>query len=152
MVKSEKFYKRVKHSEKEKLLITSNFSFFHSIFKRPAPGLVWERVKDIQKYNFEKHCGKGRKYLIPSFSAFSTIFLVFLPFQQGKLLFWSHVMLYQTTHFKDFAEDNLEFNDDGRKFSKRVENTVGKRLICPLQAISPFPRVFKRFLLKTCKN
>ena len=38
--------------EKEKLLVTSNFSFYHSVFKRlvlqtcKKPGLVWERVKD----------------------------------------------------------------------------------------------------------
>ena len=37
--------------EKEKLLVTSNFSFSHSVLKRlvlqtpKKPGLVWERVK-----------------------------------------------------------------------------------------------------------
>ena len=38
--------------ENEKLLVESNFSFSHSVFKRPVlqtrktPGLVWESAKD----------------------------------------------------------------------------------------------------------
>ena len=39
-------------------------------------------------------------------------------------------ILYQTTQFrlklKDFADDNFKFDDNGRKFSKPVENTGGK--------------------------
>ena len=27
---------------------------------------------------------------------------------------------------KEFADDNFKFDENGRKFSKRVENTVGK--------------------------
>ena len=27
---------------------------------------------------------------------------------------------------KEIADDNFKFNENGRKFSKRVENTVGK--------------------------
>ena len=30
---------------------------------------------------------------------------------------------------KEFADDNSKFEENGRKFSKRVENTVGKRAI-----------------------
>ena len=36
---------------------------------------------------------------------------------------------YQTTNFRLFQterDDNFKFDENGRKFSKRVENTVGK--------------------------
>ena len=36
---------------------------------------------------------------------------------------------------KEFADDNFKFDENGRKLSKRVENTVGKGL---------FPRAVKR--------
>ena len=58
-----------------------------------------------------------------------------------------YLTLSQTTRgFKEVAEDNFKFNKYGRKFSKRVENTVGNREIA----------LFKQFLLvqqcfqKTC--
>ena len=49
--------------------------------------------------------------------------------------------LSQTTNFRLFqtervSDDNFKFDGNGRKFSKKVENTVGKG------AISPFPTVF----------
>ena len=48
---------------------------------------------------------------------------------------------------KDFAEDNFKFDENGRKLSKPVENTVGKRRNCSLRAISPFPHsVFIRLV------
>ena len=42
--------------------------------------------------------------------------------------------LYQTKNFrlfqtKKFADDNFKFDENGRKLSKRVENTVGKKEI-----------------------
>ena len=43
---------------------------------------------------------------------------------------------------KEFADDNFRYDENGRKFSKRVENAVGKGKI----AISPFPTVFKRLV------
>ena len=33
---------------------------------------------------------------------------------------------YQTTKLKYFADDNFKFDENGRKLSKQVENTVGK--------------------------
>ena len=47
---------------------------------------------------------------------------------------------------KEFAEDNFKVDENGRKFSKRVENTVGNREIAQLHAISPFPTVFSKDL------
>ena len=59
--------------------------------------------------------------------------------------------LSQTTNFKLFQTKTVcrrQFKSDenDRKFSKRVENTVGKRRNCSLRAISPFPTVFSRDL------
>ena len=56
------------------------------------------------------------------------------------------ITLSQTTNLdpsklKEFADENFKFDKNGRKYSKWVENTVGKREIA-----------FKRRLLQTCKN
>ena len=45
---------------------------------------------------------------------------------------------------KEFADDNSNIDVNGRKFSKLVENTVGKGEIAP--AISPFPTAFSKDL------
>ena len=46
---------------------------------------------------------------------------------------------------KEFADDNLIFDENGNKFLKRVENT-GNRRNYSLRAISPFPTVFLKDL------
>ena len=43
-------------------------------------------------------------------------------------------------NLKQSADDNFKFHENSRKFSKHVENTVGKG------AISPLPRVFSKGL------
>ena len=48
------------------------------------------------------------------------------------------------SNMKQSADDNFKFDENSRKFSKRVENTVGKGEI--LRAISPFPTVFSKGL------
>ena len=40
---------------------------------------------------------------------------------------------------KELADDHFKFDEHGRKLSKWVENTVGKRRNCSLRVISPFP-------------
>ena len=47
---------------------------------------------------------------------------------------------------KDFVYNSFEIDENSRKFSKQVENTVGKRRNCSLRAISPFPTVFWKVL------
>ena len=47
---------------------------------------------------------------------------------------------------KKFTDDNFKFDDDGRKLSKRVENTVGKREIACYEQFLLFPQYFQ----KTC--
>ena len=47
---------------------------------------------------------------------------------------------------KEFAADNFKFSENGRKFSKRVENTVGKGEIALYEQFLLFPQCFQ----KTC--
>ena len=49
-----------------------------------------------------------------------------------------------SSKLKEFADNNFKFDKNGRKFSKWVENAVGKG------AISPFPTVFSKDLY--CKH
>ena len=53
--------------------------------------------------------------------------------------------ILDSSKLKEFADNNFKFDENGRKLSKWVENTVGKGEIarnCLLRAISPFPTVF----------
>ena len=47
---------------------------------------------------------------------------------------------------KELADDNFKFGKNGRKFSKRAENTVGKREIAGYEQFLLFPQCFQ----KTC--
>ena len=46
----------------------------------------------------------------------------------------------------ELADDNFRFNENGRKFFKRVENTVGKGEIARYEQFLLFPQCFQ----KTC--
>ena len=58
----------------------------------------------------------------------------------------------QTTNFslsskqKEFADDNFKFDENARKFSKSVENAVGKGEIACYEQFLLFPQCFQ----KTC--
>ena len=45
---------------------------------------------------------------------------------------------------EQFAEDNSKFDENGRKFSKQVENTVGKGEIAPNEQFLLFPQCFQK--------
>ena len=51
-----------------------------------------------------------------------------------------------SSSLKEFADDNFIFDEYGRKFSKRVENTVVKGEIARYEQFVLFPRCFQ----KTC--
>ena len=55
---------------------------------------------------------------------------------------FSKRQILDSSKLKEFADDNLKFDENGVMFSKRVENTVGKGEI----AVSPFPTVFLKDL------
>ena len=50
---------------------------------------------------------------------------------------------------KEFADDIFELDKNGRKFSKRVENTVEKEQIAHYKQFLLFPVFFKRLVLQT---
>ena len=49
---------------------------------------------------------------------------------------------FDSSKLKDFADDNFKFDENGRKFFKGEENTVGKGEIACY--VSPFPTVFSK--------
>ena len=61
----------------------------------------------------------------------------------------AHLTLSQTTNLdssklKEFADDNFKFEENGRKFSKRVENTVGKGEIARYEQFLLFPQCLQK--------
>ena len=58
------------------------------------------------------------------------------PFPNDKILEWSKL--------KEFADDDFEFDENGGKFSVRVENTVGKGEIARYEQFLLFPQSFRK--------
>ena len=54
--------------------------------------------------------------------------------------------ILDSSKLKEFAADNFKFDENGRKFSKRVGNIVGKGEIAHYGQFLLFPLCFK----KTC--
>ena len=54
--------------------------------------------------------------------------------------------ILNSSKLKEFANDNFRFIESGRKFSKWVENTLGKGEIARCEQFLHFPLCFK----KTC--
>ena len=97
-----------KHCEKkEKLLVTSNFSFSHNVF-----------------YSV--------RYLF-------IILNSLLPITRQQIL--------DSSKLKEFADDNLKFDKNGRKLSRWVENTVGKGKIALDEQFLLFPKCFQKACL-----
>ena len=49
-----------------------------------------------------------------------------------------------SSKLKQSADDNLKFDENSRKFSKRVENTVGKGEIARYEQFLLFPHCFQK--------
>ena len=56
------------------------------------------------------------------------------------------LQILDSSKLKEFADDNLQFDENGRKFSKWVKNTVGKGEIARYEQSLLFPHCFQ----KTC--
>ena len=54
--------------------------------------------------------------------------------------------ILDSSKLKEFADDNFKFDENGRQFSKRLENTVGKGEIARYKQFLLFPPCFQ----KTC--
>ena len=52
--------------------------------------------------------------------------------------------ILDSSKLKEFAVDNFKFNENCRKFSKLVENTVGKGEIARNEQFLLFPQCFKK--------
>ena len=71
--------------------------------------------------------------------------------------------ILDSSKLKEFADDNFKFDENGRKLSKWVENTVGKGEIACYEQFLLFPQCFQkaffpgafnmqRWVLTTCKK
>ena len=49
-----------------------------------------------------------------------------------------------SSKLKAFADDNFKFDENGRKLSKRLENTVGKGEIARFEQFLLFPQCFQK--------
>ena len=56
----------------------------------------------------------------------------------------SKQQIFYPSKLKEFADDNFEFDKNGRMFSKRVENTAGKGEIARCQQFLLFPQCFQK--------
>ena len=52
--------------------------------------------------------------------------------------------ILDSSKLKEFAEDNFKFDENGRKLSKRVENTEGKEEIARYEQFLLFPQCFQK--------
>ena len=61
--------------------------------------------------------------------------------------------MLESSKLKAFADDNFKSDESGRRFSKQVENTVGKGEISRNEQFFFFSNsVFKRLVLQTHEN
>ena len=51
---------------------------------------------------------------------------------------------FQTSELKKFADDNFKFQTYDRKFSKQLENIVGKGEIALIEQFFLFPQCFQK--------
>ena len=52
--------------------------------------------------------------------------------------------ILDSSKLKDFPDDNFKFDENGRKFSERVENTVGKGEIARYEQFLLVPQCFQK--------
>ena len=52
--------------------------------------------------------------------------------------------ILDSSKLKEFPDDNFKFDENGRKFSKRAENTVGKGEIARYEQFLLFPQCFQK--------
>ena len=52
--------------------------------------------------------------------------------------------ILDSSKLKEFADDNFKFDENGRKLSKQVENTVGKGGIARYEQFLLFPQCFQK--------
>ena len=61
-----------------------------------------------------------------------------------KPLLFPKCQILDSCKLKEFADDNFKFDENGKKFLKRVENTVGKGEIARYEQFLLFPQCFRK--------
>ena len=56
----------------------------------------------------------------------------------------SNKAILDQSKLKEFADGNFQFDENGRKLSKRVENTMGKGKIARYEQFLLFPHCFQK--------
>ena len=51
--------------------------------------------------------------------------------------------ILNSSKLKEFADENFKFDENGSKFSKPIDNTVGKREIACYEQFLLFPQCFQ---------
>ena len=64
----------------------------------------------------------------------------------GRIRWLTHYrrQILDSSKLKEFADDNFKFDENGRKLSKQVENTVGKGEIAHYEQFLLFPQCFQK--------
>ena len=98
-----------------------------------------------------ENTGKRRNCLLRAITSFSYSVFKRILLQTLKNMSWfvKGLTHYQTTNFRlfqteEFADNNFKFDKNGRKLSKRVENTVGKEEIARYEQFLLFPQCFQK--------
>ena len=78
----------------------------------------------------------GRGNILPHNTLQISLLLTPYPFPKRQIL--------GSPEMKVFAEDNLRFDENGSKFSKKVESTVGKGEIARYEQFLLFPQCFQK--------
>ena len=127
-----------------------------------SPFIVWIALGIVKTYTeFKVNIVCNNRDIIKYqrfYTAITTItttqmllqYLAFFPensrARNDLLIFNPKQQILHSSKLKEFADDNLKFEESGRKFSKRVENSVGKGEIARYEQFLLFPQCFQ----KTC--
>ena len=60
------------------------------------------------------------------------------------IYFFPRRQILDSSKLKEYSGDNFKLNENGRKFSEQVENTVGKGEIARYEQFLLFPQCFKK--------
>ena len=79
---------------------------------------------------------KNSNHIWSSF-ALNSLFFFFSPYVTER-------QILDSSKLKEFADDNFKFDENGKKLSKQIENTVGKGEIARYMQFILFPQYFQK--------
>ena len=129
--------------ENEKLLVMSNFSFSHSVFKRlevNTRACLGNSLINTYSVWLILPLGAQLGHHHANTTSSHTVVILF------RFRSFSKRQILDPSKLKEIADDNLELYENGRWFSKRLENTVGNGEIACYEQFLLFPQCFQ----KTC--